>query len=101
MSLLQLGLLVVVAHARVLPAGAAIQAVLLWRLARGGAIAWTLLLAENLFVSLPALAVIGNGTGVIWGNVVVLVIPSLIMACLLLSAQMRQHVGITRHHAAR
>jgi hypothetical protein len=96
-DLLQLGLLVLlVGHTRVVPAAAAIQALLLWRLARGGPIAWMLLLAENLVESLALLAVIGNGTEVMWGNVAVLVIPSLIMVSLLVSAPMRRHVGLAR-----
>jgi hypothetical protein len=95
-ALLQVGLIVLVTHARVVPAAAAIQALLLWRLARGGPIAWMLLLVENLFTSLAVLAGIGDGSGVLWGNVAVLVIPGLTMVGLLLSVPMRRHVGLAR-----
>ena len=55
-----------------------------------------LLLAGNLLASLAVLAIIGNGTGVLWGNVATIVIPSVIMVSLLLSAPMRRHVGLAR-----
>ena len=96
-ALLQFGFFVVVAHTRVKPAGAAIYALLLWRLARGGAITWTLLLVANfLLVSLTTLGIGSGGAGVLWSNVAMIVIPSLTMVCLLLSAAMRRHVGIAR-----
>jgi hypothetical protein len=53
-----------------------------------------LLLAWNVFASLAVLGLIGNGTGVLWGNVGIMVIPSVIMSWLLLSAPMRHHVGL-------
>ena len=96
MALLQFGLIVLVSHTRVVFAGAAIYALLLWRLARGGPIAWMLLLAGNLLASLAVLAIIGNGTGVLWGNVATIVIPSVIMVSLLLSAPRRRHAGLAR-----
>ena len=99
-DLLQLWLMMVAMHTRVVPAAAAIQALLLWRLARGGSIAWMLVLAENLLGPLAVLAIIGNGTGVMWGNVAVIMIPGLTMVSLLLSAPMRRHVGLARTHPA-
>jgi hypothetical protein len=93
-ALLQFGLIVGASHTRVVFAGAAIYALLLWRLERGGPIAWTLLLAGNLLALVAVLAIIGNGTGVMWGNVAVTVIPSVIMVSLLLSTPMRRHVGV-------
>lgn len=99
-ALLQFGLLVVVLHTHVKLPTAAIYALVLWRLARGGHIAWTLLLAVNVVLSLAALAIIGSGTGVAWGNVLLLVIPGLIMVSLLLSAPMRRHVGLSRSQPA-
>lgn len=100
LALLQFGVMVLVSHTRVVFAGAAIYALLLWRLARGGPIAWMLLLTWNLLASLAVLAIIGNGSGVLWGNVAVMVIPSLAMVSLLLSVQMRRHAGLARRPAA-
>ena len=87
-ALVQFGLIVLVTHTSV-TAGAVLYALLLWRLARGGSVAWFLLLGWSGFASLTALSVIGNGSGVLWGNVAVMVIPGAIMVSLLLSAPMR------------
>ena len=95
-ALLQFGLLTLMGHTRVASAGAAFYALLLWRLARGGPIAWMLLLAWNLFASLATLAGVGDGSGMLWGNVAVLVITGLTTVWLLLSLPMRRHVGLAR-----
>ena len=97
-ALLQLGLFVLVAHMRVVIGAAAVQAFILWRLARGGQIAWVLLLIECLWMVVPVLAI--GSSGLIWGNVAVLVIPSLVMLWLLVSAPMRRHVGLARPRPA-
>jgi hypothetical protein len=102
-ALLQFGLLVLVAHTRVQrPAAVAIYALVLWRLARGGPIAWMLLLVVNFGLALlTTLGLAGNPTtGVLWGNVAIIAIPSLVMTYLLASTPMRRHVGLAHSPAA-
>ena len=96
MAMLQFGLIVLVSHTRVVLVGVAIYVLLLWRLARGGLIAWTLLLAGNLLTVVATVAIIGNGAGVLWGNVAAILVPNVIMVSLLLSPPMRRHVGVAR-----
>jgi hypothetical protein len=61
-----------------------------------------LLLVVNFGLALlTTLGLAGNPTtGVLWGNVAIIAIPSLVMTYLLASTPMRRHVGLARSPAA-